>query len=61
MKSEVKPNACEPRKHHLNHKKSVLGVTTFKSMDRKYITLEKEKKGGKKGKRKKKSVCPSGI
>lgn len=53
MNSEVKPNAYEPRKHHLNKKKSDLSVKTFKSNGQGLFTLEKEKKGGGKGKRKK--------
>lgn len=48
MNSKEKPNECEPRKHHLIQKKSVLSVTTSKNMDRNYITLEKEKKRGNK-------------
>lgn len=31
MTSKVKLNACEPGKYHLNKKKHVLSVTTFKS------------------------------
>lgn len=61
MNSEVKPNAYEPRKHHLNKKKSVLSVTTFKSNGQGLYYTGKRKEEGKKGKRKKKPICPSGI
>lgn len=61
MNSKVKPNAYEPRKHHLNKKKSVLIVTTFKSNEEGLYYTGKRKEEGKKRKRKNKSVCPSGI
>lgn len=61
MNSKVKPNAHEPRKHHLNQKKSVLSVTTFKSNGQGLYNTGKREEEGEKKEKEKISVCPSGI